>query len=86
MALIEHSNRSLCALGLPNYILLLLATELGWINVMDVLTFLHHKNNGRLESRATHRKQIENRLICCNGFGTSRVKKVVASLITHDII
>lgn len=85
MSLIEQSNRSLRTLGLPHQILVILACELGWINVLDVLNFLRHKHPSG-ESRASYINALEVKLIGVNGIGTKTVKKIVDTFITNGII
>ncbi len=86
MALIDKSNRSLHILGLKDQVRILLATELGWINVLDILVFLRHTSGEWSEGRATAKQRIENKLIRCNGLGKARIRMVVDALIQHEII
>lgn len=85
MSLIEQSNKSLRVLGLSRRILIVLAMELGWINVLDVLVFLRNAYP-RCENHASHVHALELKLLCTDGIGIQTTRKVVDALIAHGVV
>lgn len=85
MSLIEQSNKSLRVLGLPRRILVILALELGWINVLDVLNFLRHKYP-MCECHASHVRALEMKLIRAHSIGKKTAGKIITTMIAKGII